>query len=75
MSGAIRTVRVRIAVAIDASGAWSACGGTHCTGDEDAREWLYLEDLKEGEHYYWVEADVPVPSNEIEGTLAGEIAG
>ena len=64
-----RTTRVRILVAVDPAGNWSAFGAIGYDEADDARN-IYIDDLKEGERYYWVEADVPVP--EIE-TVAGRV--
>ena len=69
----VKTIRVRILVAVNHDGEWSAVGGSYCDGKK-AKEYVYLDEMKEGEHYYyWVEADIPVPNNEIEGVLAGKV--
>ena len=64
-----RTTRVRILVAVDPAGNWSGFG---MPGDDyvSAKRNIYIDDLEEGERYYWVEADVPVP--EIE-TVTGRV--
>lgn len=67
-----KTVRARIALAVNSLGQWTACGGSHCEGDK-AKEWLFLDEMESGEHYYWVEVAVPVPNNEIKGTLVAEV--
>jgi hypothetical protein len=69
-----RTVRVRIAVAVDHTGAWSA-GGTseYASDDKRNRECVYLEGLQEGEVFHWVEADVPVPVLQPETVFEGEL--
>lgn len=66
------TVRVRVCVAIDHNGEWSAFGRS-CDEDKEAQDSVYIEDLADGEHYHWIEATVPVPMREhaqiIEGAL------
>lgn len=64
---AIKTVRVRILVAVDEAGKWTSAG---YAGDTDAKDWIMLDDLGETIAYRWVEADVPLPEVDItvEGT-------
>jgi hypothetical protein len=50
-----RTVTVRIAVAVDKDGKWTAGVGNH--------ECLILDDLAEGEAWHWVEAELPIPGD------------
>jgi hypothetical protein len=66
-----KTVRVRILVATDRKGQWVAGGYWKNTSDE-AKEWLYIDDLEDGEIYHWIEADVPLPAEDgptIEGVV------
>jgi len=60
--GVMKTVHVRIAVAVGASGAWSALGSTD-TPDTDAAEIAAdgITDTVYAQHF--VEADVPVPES------------
>jgi hypothetical protein len=66
-------MRVRIAVAVDATGLWSAAG--HCsyeTNDEAAQAALdYLpQESSPTRHIVWVKAEVPLPShNTIKGIV------
>jgi hypothetical protein len=65
------TVRVRILVAIDRNGKWTATGASWYK-DEDTRSIAFIDDLESGEAYHWVEADVPLPTEmgpAIEGTV------
>jgi len=69
-----KTVRVRIAVAVTASGNWVADGWTDPIGGEatlrDAA-FKYLE-RKDDEafHVVWIEATVPIPT---EATIEGSV--
>lgn len=70
-TGSPRTVRVRIAVAVNAAGKWNVYG---CSGSSDKEMVdMALEFLDEGELdevVHFVEADVPLPVNQ---TVAGEV--
>lgn len=54
----MKTVRVRIAVAVDKTGHWSAVGW------KDAKDAMghAVETLEPGEARYWLEADLPIPT-------------
>lgn len=54
------TVKVRIAVAVDKNGEWSSYGGSTMT-DADCREYMFLDTLEDGEQWFWLEADLPIP--------------
>lgn len=54
-----KTVTVRIAVAVDPSGAWNAYGGGSLK-DKDAMEFA-VEVLGDGEARFWLTAELPVP--------------
>jgi len=59
------TVKVRIAVAVDPEGAWSAIGWRGCRYDsvrDVLGESSMLDALDPGEQYCWVTAEVPVPA-------------
>ncbi|HYE70361.1 MAG TPA: hypothetical protein VD932_02435 [Aquabacterium sp.] len=73
----MKTVRVRIAVAVNERGYWSSCG---CGAPEDkpstARDRIMAEAALDelpsegGENVVFIEADVPVPEPKtIEGTV------
>jgi len=56
-------VKVRIAVAVDPSGKWNACGWRKDNGDtagEDAMD-CTVDMVGSGEARYWVEAELDVP--------------
>lgn len=71
----MKTVKVRIAVAVDAAGDWSACGWqVHTPGAREKQEADMLsmaaEPLASGEARYWIEAEVPVPEVQtVPGTV------
>lgn len=76
MSDKPKTVRVRIAVAVNEHGHWNASGYFKWNKGE-ARE-TALEGLDEpgAETIHYVEADVPIPAPQtIEGTVTTEGAG
>lgn len=54
----MKTVKVRIAVAVDPEGKWNACGWSDM--DEDRAMELACEPLQEGEDRYWVTAELPI---------------
>ncbi len=68
----MKTVKVRVAVAVDPSGKWSAAGWSREDGtpDEGAAMDVVLESVDEGEARYWIEAELPLPGTV---TFKGEI--
>lgn len=63
-----KTVNVRIAVAVDCSGAWNASGCPTASGN-DIME-LACEGVADGAARYWITAELVVPENrEISGTV------
>lgn len=54
-----RTVRVRVAVAVDKNGCWSA-NGASAFGDDDAMGFS-VEHLETGEARYFLTAELPIP--------------
>lgn len=62
--------RVRIAVAMDYQGAWSAFGHHE---ENDVSSLLLAKDaLNETAAVYWVEADLPLPGQCVEGSVLEE---
>jgi hypothetical protein len=67
----MKTVRVRIAVAVDADGKWNASGwGTEHTFANDTAMDIVIEGVEDGEARYWVEAELQIPE---EKTVQGEV--
>ena len=62
--------RVRILVAIDAKGEWSATG-FHRWDDAEAMDCIFIDDLGVHLSYHWIEADVPIPEP---STIEGEVS-
>jgi hypothetical protein len=61
-----RTVKVRIAVAVDPDGDWNSAGWSKRDGQpagEDAME-LACDNVGTGERRYWIEAELMVPEPE-----------
>ena len=54
------TVKVRIAVAVDAKGEWNACGYSGAHSDADKMD-MCVETLADGEARYWLEAELAIP--------------
>lgn len=52
-------VRVRIAVAVDPTGAWLAHGGDLASAEDSKKEIAFNE---ERDAFYWIEADLPLPN-------------
>lgn len=67
-----RTIRVRIVVAIDQNKSWSAFGAAGYS-DEQTKDTVFIDELADGEHHHWIEADVPVPVREHETVIAGDV--
>lgn len=65
--------KIRIAGAIDPKGAWAVCGYGkvgHPKFDKELRDDLFVDDLENGEKYFFIEAEIELP--EVE-TIQGEI--
>lgn len=55
----MKTIRVRIAVAVSHNGAWTAYG---CSGATDGEKMGFAIDSTDGSEYrYWLEAALPIP--------------
>ena len=67
------TVRARIAVAVDGDGNWNACGWDCCPSDARAAA-LALEGTGGmHERVFWVEVDLPIPTEiTVKGTVTEE---
>jgi hypothetical protein len=58
----MKTVKVRIAVAVDRDGVWHAAGwGSGGVPATDAAMDIAVEAIGPGEARYWVTAELPVP--------------
>lgn len=71
----MRTVKVRIACAVNSRGEYHAQGWAGAEGEE-AKDaiWDALEPDPGGEVVHWITAEVPVPEAvELAGTLEGEV--
>lgn len=71
----MKTVKVRIAVAIDSKGNWNACGWPD-QKDKGEMAGIALDSLP-GDPYevvHWVEADVPIPESlTVQGAVVGRV--
>jgi hypothetical protein len=72
-----KTVKVRIAVAVDHEGNWYAIG--HPSAGEDSEQTFAdacaFGCLEEREAHYWITAEVPVPDADMpEPEIAGEVS-
>jgi hypothetical protein len=69
----MKTIRVRIAVAVDPGGSWSSCGWQHADNaprsDED-KAMDALDTMSAAAVVHFVEADIPLPTTE---TIEGEV--
>lgn len=59
----MKTVKVRIAVAVDPEGEWNSCGWSK-SDDKDCRS-IAIEGVAPGEVLYWLEADLPLPEEHV----------
>ena len=64
------TVKVRIAVAVDAKGNWNAVGFSGSKNDADKME-LCVEVLDDGEARYWLEAELKLP---VHATVQADVS-
>jgi hypothetical protein len=68
-----KTVKVRIAVAVDPDGCWNSAGWLMGNGENAGWEAMELacENVGTGERRYWVHAEVAVPEPEdVQGTVS-----
>lgn len=63
------TIRVRIAVAVCPTGEWSA-SGYHGYDDAATKDCVFTDDLPAEMTWHWIEADVPLP---VEQLLKGRV--
>ena len=74
MSEPQKTVRVRIAVAVNDKGQWSASGASNLSEGESvsgALDWLINAEDGVSESVHFVEAEIPLPASRlIEGQLS-----
>jgi hypothetical protein len=61
----MKTIKVRVAVAIDPSGKWNALGWSGECDYVIMRD--CVEHLEEGEARYWLEAELPIPEVPVIG--------
>lgn len=54
-----KTVKVRIAVAVDCNGSWNSAGGDYM--DEKDLQGCVCDSLEFGERHYWLEAELEIP--------------
>ena len=66
----MKTVRVRIAVAVDRDGAWVASGWSDAKGEPCDCIGDMVDGLEVGEARSFVEADVPLPEQAV---IEGEV--
>ena len=63
----MKTVKVRIAVAVDHYGNWNASGWLNHDGkiaEGEAMD-IAIDGVNEGEAKYWVEAELPIPEPQV----------
>lgn len=56
-------MKIRIAVAVDPTGTWNACGwgGPKSNATDKDKMGLAVEGVGDGERRFWIEAEVPDP--------------
>lgn len=73
----MKTIKVRIALAVDRNGDWGATGWST---KSDAKQYeadtfcVAAENLETGEARYWIEAEVHVPDRVV-GTVQATVRG
>ena len=67
----MKTIKIKIAVAVDTNGKWAASGwGVDDKPTLDTPMNVAVEGVEPGEHRYWVEAEVQVPET---SAIQGEV--
>ena len=58
-------IKVRVAIAVDGTGAWNACGwgGPDSTAVDSEKMGLAVDGVANGEARYWLEAEVDLPTD------------
>lgn len=56
----MKTVKVRVAVAVDATGVWNSCGWSTAVPSDQPMH-IAVEGVADGEARYWLEAELAVP--------------
>jgi hypothetical protein len=71
----MRTIKIRIAVAVDDAGKWAASGGSGPNGGKayDPGSKKDAIERNEGGIIVWVDAEIPVPDSL--GAVSGEVVG
>lgn len=70
-----RTVRVRVAVAVDERGAWWSSGNNYMSEPRRYRSALSSMQSRRGKHVrvHWIEADLPLPTEpEVAASVEGQ---
>lgn len=68
----MKTVKVRIAVAVDPKGAWNASGWSGAT-NKVAMD-CAVDVVESGEARYWLEAELPIPEpQEVQAVVTQEV--
>lgn len=62
-AGPRKTVKIRVAVAVDPSGDWYAAGWSMYNGEPNSVEAMdeAIDGVESGEACYWLEAELPIP--------------
>lgn len=70
----MKTVKVKIAVAVDPHGNWNAVGWNEAAKNNPNLPMdLAISSVEEGEAHYWITAELPIPAaREIEGNVEEE---
>lgn len=63
----MKTVKVKIALAVDSDGKWNASGWSNPDGTPNTTNSMDIavDGVAEGESRYWIELEVPVPEVKI----------
>jgi hypothetical protein len=55
-----KTVKVRIAVAVDPEGNWNSCGWSDAPSDKSMTD-IAADMVGDGEAHFWLTAELPIP--------------
>jgi hypothetical protein len=57
--------KVRVAIAVDSTGTWNACGwgGPDSKASDSEKMGLAVDGVADGEARYWLEAEVDLPTD------------
>lgn len=69
----MKTVKVKIAVAVDTDGEWNSSGWSPINESDDLFIFLACKSMSEKAQVYWLTAELPVPENPTITTICANM--